>query len=40
MNTKFYVFDQDNLGGTFDKELGYAVIVEAENAEDIISKED
>lgn len=31
MNTKFYVFDQNNSGGYWDKVLGYKVIIEAEN---------
>lgn len=30
---KFYVFQQNNTGGTWDKYLGYVVIVEAENPE-------
>ena len=28
---KFYVFDQNNSGGYWDKILGYKVIIEAEN---------
>lgn len=31
MSTKFYIFDQNNSGGYWDKVLGYKVIIEAEN---------
>lgn len=31
MATKFYTFEQNNTGGTWDKDLGYVVIIEAEN---------
>lgn len=29
---KFYYYSQNNSGGSFDKEMGYALIIEAENA--------
>ena len=33
MSTKFYIFDQNNSGGYWDKVLGYVVIIEAETPE-------
>lgn len=33
MSTKFYIFDQNNSGGYWNKILGYVVIIEAETPE-------
>ena len=30
---KFYYYDQNNSGGSFDKDFGYGIIIEAETAE-------
>lgn len=32
MSTKFYIFDQNNSGGYWDKVLGYVVIIEARDS--------